>query len=514
MTNMKYNLLHRAITLRHIVYVILFIALASGIILRSVEVLNRNFLFGFDQGRDYLAVKSIVEDHKLTLIGSEIGAGVAGFRGIFHGPFYYYLLALPFILFKGDPYGGMILMFILGIATIFFSYILGVKLFGAKIGLLTAAIIAVSSPFISYSRFIWNSNPAPLFILLAFYFVFLSTGKRRTKYLFWAAFFSGFVYNFQLAIAIPLSISLIAYCILILKLRQIKQYGVLFLGIIIAFLPMLSFEMRHGSQAIKGILLYTFNHPETATTQTFWTLLYRDHLLVLLHNFFFTFPSQAVIYSALIVTIVPVIFYHIVREKNEQIKKFILYLLILIPITFIVLGFLRNFVYNYYLIHLNLVYIFLIVFAIASIFKTQNKILKYFVVGYVGILLIPGIFFNIRTFNYDISDYGGIHKIKGKTDAINHIYEDARGKRFGLLVFSPSIYTYPYDYLISWYGRERYGYVPYREKKGLVYLLIEKDTSKPWTYQGWLETVIKGGDVLDTEQLASGFIVQKRLFKE
>lgn len=500
--------------MKKIIYILFFVALASGIILRSVEVLNKNYLFGFDQGRDYLAVKNIVEYHKLTLIGSEIGAGVAGFSGIFHGPFYYYLLVLPFIIFKGDPYGGMVLMFGLGLAVIALVYIIGARIFGVKIGLLAASIVAVSPPFISYSRFIWNSNPAPLFILLVFYFTFLFIKKGATKYLFWASFFSGFVYNFQLAIAIPLALTLIIYCILVLRLKQIKQYGVLFLGMIIAFSPMLFFEIRHGFQAIKGILLYMFNHPETATTQTFWILLLRDHLFVFFHNFLSTFPSQIIIPSATLIVIFPVIFYFVLKEKDKQIKKFILYLLILIPVTFIVLGLLRNFVYNYYLIHLNLAYIFLIVFTIASVFKTQNKIVNGFVVGYLGILLIASVFSNIRTFSYDIVDYGGIHKIKGKLDAIGHIYKNADGKRFGLLVFSPPIYTYSYDYLVSWHGRKKYGYVPHQEKKGLVYLLIEKDTSKPWSYQGWLETVIKGGDILSTEQLSSGFIIQKRLFKE
>ena len=51
-----------------------------GVSFRSVEILSNNYLFGFDQGRDYLAVKSIIEDGKLTLIGSEIGAGAAGFN--------------------------------------------------------------------------------------------------------------------------------------------------------------------------------------------------------------------------------------------------------------------------------------------------------------------------------------------------------------------------------------------------------------------------------------------------
>lgn len=511
---MKCNLFRRSINLKYFVYVILFAAIISGVILRSVEVLNKNYLFGFDQGRDYLAVKNIVENHKLTLIGSEIGAGVAGFRGIFHGPFYYYLLALPFIIFKGDPYGGMVLMFILGIATILLCYIIGRRLFDIKIGLLAAAIVAVSPPFISYSRFIWNSNPAPLFILLAFYFVLLFTKKGGIKYLFLASFFSSFVYNFQLAIAIPLSFSLIIYCVLILKLKQIKQYGTLFLGTIIAFSPMLFFEIRHGFQTIEGISLYMFNHPETATTRTFWTMLFRDHLSVFFHNFLSTFPSQLIIPSVSVIAIFPVIFYFALKERDKQRREFILYFLILIPVTFIVLGFLRNFVYDYYLIHLNLAYIFLAVFIIASVFKTQNKIANGFIVGYIGALLISGIFSNIRTFSYDITDYGGIHKIRGKLDAVNHIYKNADGKRFGLLVFSPAIYTYPYDYLVSWYGSKKYSYAPHQEKKGLVYLLIEKDTSKPWSYQGWLETVIRGGSIINTEQLASDFIIQKRLFKE
>ncbi|MEK7502053.1 MAG: glycosyltransferase family 39 protein [Patescibacteria group bacterium] len=511
---MKKNIFYKFVNFKSFIYILFFFVLVSGIALRSVEVVNRNFLFGFDQGRDYLAVKNIVVDHKLTLIGSEIGAGVAGFRGIFHGPFYYYLLALPFIIFRGDPYGGMVLMFILGIATIFFCYIIGRRLFGAKVGLLIATIIAVSPPFISYSRFIWNSNPAPLFILLGFYFVFLFTKKGRTKYLFWASFFSSFVYNFQLAIAIPLFLTLFIYCVLVLKLKHIKQYGVLFLGTILAFSPMFFFEIRHGFQAIKGLSIYIFNHPETATTQAFWVLLLRDHLLVFFNNFLSTFPSQIIIPSIAIITIIPIIFYFVIKEKDKERKKFILYLLLLIPVTFIVLGFLRNFVYNYYLIHLNLAYIFLVVFAIASIFKTRHKIVDGFIIIFIAIVLLSSIFSNIKTFYYDIVDYGGTHKIRGKIDAIDHIYRNADGERFGLLVFSPPIYTYPYDYLVSWYGKKKYGYAPHQEKKGLVYLLIEKDTSKPWSYQGWLETVIKDGDVINTEQLTSGFIIQKRLFKE
>jgi hypothetical protein len=74
------------------------------------------------------------------------------------------------------------------------------------------------------------------------------------------------------------------------------------------------------------------------------------------------------------------------------------------------------------------------------------------------------------------------------------------------------IYTYPYDYLFKTYGKETYGYVPGSEKKGLVYLIIEPDGSKPWTYKGWLETVIVGGDIISTTTLGTGHIIQKRIF--
>ena len=116
---------------------------------------------------------------------------------------------------------------------------------------------------------------------------------------------------------------------------------------------------------------------------------------------------------------------------------------------------------------------------------------------------------NIR---YDYWDVGGIAKIKGKRASIDYIYHDAGGKPFSEFTFMPPIYTYPYDYLFLTYGKKTYGYVPGKEKKGLVYLLIEPDGSKPWTYKGWLETVIAGGDIIDTTTVPTGQIVQKRMF--
>jgi len=92
---------------------------------RSIELISGNYLFGFDQGLFFQAVKQIVVEKNFTLIGAEVG----GRGGFFQGPGWYYLLSIPFILTKGDPYGAMVLMWMLGLLTIIFSLVLVKKCF-------------------------------------------------------------------------------------------------------------------------------------------------------------------------------------------------------------------------------------------------------------------------------------------------------------------------------------------------------------------------------------------------
>lgn len=63
-------------------------------------------------------------------------------------------------------------------------------------------------------------------------------------------------------------------------------------------------------------------------------------------------------------------------------------------------------------------------------------------------------------------------------------------------------------------GGRKYNYIPYDDKKGTFYLLIEPDPHKPWTYKGWIETVVKDGKVIKTVDLPSGFIIQKRIIED
>jgi hypothetical protein len=131
----------------------------------------------------------------------------------------------------------------------------------------------------------------------------------------------------------------------------------------------------------------------------------------------------------------------------------------------------------------------------------------------VSIFLILGsVLAMIHTYKSDYGDYGGTAKIRGKEDVLDYIYRDAGKQPFSVLVFTPPVYTYPYEYLFEWYGKRKYGFVPEFKKSQLTYLLIETDFEKPWSYNGWLETVVKNGTTISTTKLLSGFIVQKRIF--
>lgn len=499
---------HKRILITFLFGLLIFLSLFP----RSVEVLNQNPVFGFDQGRDYLAVKNIVIDHKLTLIGAELGAGSAGISGIFQGPGFFYLLAIPFVIFNGNPAGGTVLMFALSILAIFVGFLLGKKLFGEFGGILSALLIAISPILISQARFIWNPHSPTLFILLTFCFLYLAIEKNRNLFIFLTAFFAGFIYNLEFGISIPLCLAIFIFSLYLFKFQFIK-YLFLFAGFFVAFSPMILFEIRHKFLALNGLVSYLTN-PNKISGPSNLSLI-PDHAKSFIFGLQQTFPSINNFDVALTAwgLLILLSLFFIKKEKNLNLKKFLIFLLILIPITFFVFYFLKNSVWTYYLTDLSLSYIFLFTYVVyASYVKKFHKLNFILTFLFFG-LIILAINSSVKTTIYDYSDYGGTAKLKGKVDAIDYIYQDAKQKPFGIMIFAPGIYTYPYDYILWWQGRSKYDYIPHNEKKGFVYLLIENDAEKPWTSRGWLETVIKNGTIIKTVTLPSGFIVQEREFK-
>lgn len=471
---------------------------------RSAEYISRNFIFILDQGRDYVFVRDLVLNKKITLIGSEIGGGFAGFQGIFQGPFHFYFLSVFYALFKGDPYGGLIYMGLFAVLSVITAYVLGRKVFGNFYGLILAFLVTVSPPLIAQAKFIWNPYPITFFLLLTFLFVYLSL-KKQPKYLLLAGFFSAFTYNFEIATTVPLLVSLVLFYIFVAKLRKIKEYVYLFAGIIAGVLPFLLFEVRHGFNALTGF----FSYMTSFGGEKDYGLI-NNRLDRFLYNFNDTFPHQNIFPElSLLIVFAGSVLILVMREKRAEIKKMLIFLGILISATIFIFSFLRNTIFMYYFYQLNLVYIFIFTYILYGA-RVQKKYILQLIFGF---LLIMFAFLAYKTgvkdFKNDLSDRNAFQKIKGKTDAVNYIYNDAGNIPFGLFIFAPTVYTYPYDYLF-WLNGKNYKNVPSQDKNGLFYLLIEVDRDQPWTYKGWLETVIKEGAVIEEKTLPSGLIIQKR----
>ena len=487
-----------------LVLFILIIFLVS----RTAELLSHNFVFVLDQGRDYANVSDLILNKKLTLIGSEIGGGYAGINGIFQGPLHYYLLSVFYILFKGDPYGGIVYMFVFALLTLIASFFVAKIIFkNTFVSLAVSLLVALSPPIVSQAKFTWNPHPVPFFILLSFLFIYLSY-KKDKKYIFLAGFFSAATYNFEIATTVPLLLALILHSIFNLKFRRLKEYALLFGGIILTLLPFLLFEVRHRFLALNGFISYitTPNHDAKLGYS-----LINNHLEKFLYNFGNTFSAPELILTGIFLIVFAASFIYLSwNEKRKELKKLISFFLILIASTIFAISFLRNTVFMYYLYHLNFIYIFFLGYILYAAFR-QKKLAILFLFSAILILLsYQALILGVKDFRNDYYDYGGYHKIKGEKEAVDYIYKDANGKKFGLFIYAPGVYTYQYYYLFQWYGKKKYGYLPSQDKKGIFYLLIEPNSYNKWAAQGWMDTIIKTGKIINTKTLKCGLIVQKR----
>lgn len=498
--------------IKNILTKIIFISiLILGFFLRAQETISGNFLFLLDQGRDMMAVKSIVFDHHLTLIGP-----YTGLQGVFQGPFWYYALSIPTIILNGNPLGGILLMLLMGMSVLFIIYFWAKKNFGIKTALLMTFLFAVSSEAAAASTYIWNPHPmwlmTVIFIICFYNLIFIS---RKYHLLMWPII--GLMFSFETALGIFIFSSTLTYLIIFNRKLLMTKYFVIGLSFFtIVFSPLLLFDLRHDFLMTKSVLnVFSGNDRGlfAGGENTGYLNLINGHIFEIYNNFRSSFMQYGYLRK------LPNIFLGVVAasfvlamgfkskifsEKERDFIKALASLVFMVVFLMIIYPFPIRY---WYLTGFQSFYIILFGLILSKFFK--NSVLK--ILLFLFIVLV--IYYSLQRINvlyFNQPDNGGTAKINGKLEALDFIYKDAENKNFNLLVFTPPVYTDAYDYLIWWYGKKSYNYIPGKEKAGTFYLLMETDPSKPWSYKGWLETVVKTGNVVFTKALPSGFIVQKR----
>ena len=478
---------------------------------RSVEFFSHNFVFGFDQGKHWLAAKAIIVDHKFPLIGDEVG----GARGFFQGPGWFYLLAVPFFLFNGNPYGAVVLTFLLGMSAVFLSYILFTPLLGFAASGLIGFFLAISPTLISSSRFAWPPYAIPPLMVIYLYFIYRVLEKKR-QYIPWIFLTIGIMAHFEIATAGTVLLTTLFLAMVYAISNRISFKNIIFscIAFIIPLFPLIVFDLRHDFLNTKGIFETFFASSRTPSFVPTIQQLFSNHKMIFEAEFFGSFQLGYMNKLSILFVLSLGILMFFDKSVPKHRKLFLSFLYLFPLVLFAICMGYRNDLWGWWLLELQVIGCFLFGSIMTHMVTKKHVIWKIFAIVVIGFMFINYLQSSVRFWKNDYPDYGGTAKIRGKIDALDFIFQDAQTKDFGLFFFTPPVYTYAYDFVNWWHGTRAYDYVPPQEKKKIFYLLAEPDSEKPWTYKGWMETAIIGGEIVNTWTLPSGFIVQKRMMTE
>jgi hypothetical protein len=225
---------------RYVIFSLLLSILFLALLLGGRMIFSGDFYFLADQARDFLLTQDIVDHRNLTLIGTHSGLG-----GFFHGPLWLYMLIPFYLIGGGNPLTFTYAYILVALSTIIVGYFVGSKLYGPKLGLILALLLAVTPSIWSYIPNTIGVNMVPLVFLLMFYFLIKYIRGDSNAYIF-AVFFAGLSLQFETAL--PLIILPVTFASFFMNKKALKKPKVILLSIIsflLSIATFILFEVRH-----------------------------------------------------------------------------------------------------------------------------------------------------------------------------------------------------------------------------------------------------------------------------
>jgi 4-amino-4-deoxy-L-arabinose transferase-like glycosyltransferase len=456
--------------------------------------------FHYDQGRDAMVIWNLWHEGKFFLIGP-----TTGIEGVFRGPWYYWLIAPFYLLGKGNPVFPSVFLSITSVVACWFTYILGKKVGGKWTGFAALIIASFSAGIVGSSR--WLSNPTPMFLI--------SVGTLWSLYLYsqgkkWALILTGLLAGLAMQFGSAAEIFYFPAILIYLFLGKKKfpgiKIGILgILAVVVAFIPQILFDFRHQGILGKGIINFVFNS-QGSSLSFFEIVKLRLSLYWEVFSQNLWLKNQKLLYPFVGIALYGLFSNFKNLWKNEVFK--IVFIFTLCPL----LGLLffkgnNGIVYGYYLTGYFLIFILLFSSALGSLGKywLGKTIISSFL---IFLVLLGGL--SLKTYFTKSQDAPDTINLANQKRAIDEVYRLAEGKQFNLDVYVPPVIPHSYNYLLTWYGQGKYGYLPQSENIPSLYTLYEIDPPHPERLEAWLKRQEGIGKVLD-EKSFGGIVVQKRL---
>lgn len=455
--------------------------------------INTDLLIHFDQGLHAFGSYRIWHDQEVKLLGHQTDVD-----GLFHGPFYYLLMAIPYGVSGGDPVVASAFQILLEMLTLPLFYLAVKKLFGEKTAVITLLVYAISYGMIGYSR--WLSNVTPIIPLSHLLFYLNVCQKSSLKRNFLIGLGVGLVAQLNAAVGFTLILTVL---VVNPDLRKPKSLVLYLLGILIPAIPQLLFEFRHNFVITKAFLAFSQGKKQGVG---FSLLTVVNNVRVLLEEI-----NKILVYPYRLMAFV-VTFFALVNVWMANKYRWY-FLLVLVPCLMLAL-FNRGAI-SFFFVYLLPVSLAVLIFGILK----MPKIICWCILGVI--IFRNGISFkqNIIRPSNALTPIGtaNILTINDRERVVDWVYEKANGKGFSIW-----IYTIPYDlpepwtYFFQWYGLKKYGYLPEQvsgfspndlKRSDYFFAIYEPDENRPQRLLDWLTRVENNfGKKIDSYRSSDGLV--------
>ena len=480
-------------------YLVLFILLSAAFFVRiyRTDMLLR---FYYDQGRDALVIKKMIETPKPVLVGP-----TTGLEGIMRGPIFYYILLPGYLIGQGSPIVATIWLQLIYLIGLIFTYLSAREIFSKFAGLLVVFLIGFSNNLVSNYR--WLSEPSLTFILVpVMLYGLLQIIKKKNTQIWWptVALMLGLNLHAEIASGLWFVPALFLFFLLYKKIRPTLKEFIISSGVFLStLLPQVIFDFRHDHIMWKAFRKHFTESNQSSFLFDKLKIIERFNLFVDTFSNILVERQHWLIYLLLFIT--PLLYF--LSKKFRQPQKILLLFLLFIPL--VVLTFYQgnsgNF-YSYYLITLYPIFIILVAGVLSYLVKKPPL----FVIPLVFLFIFVKSNF-ILVKNFLIAGVDGPEHVSlgNQIQAIDWIYQQAGDIPFNVDAYVPPVIPHSYDYLVPWYGQKNYGKTPVKERVDLLFTLNEIDTQHPQFLEDWFERQAGIGEVLDKVQYG-GVRVQKR----
>ncbi|KKU92454.1 MAG: hypothetical protein UY21_C0001G0077 [Microgenomates group bacterium GW2011_GWA1_48_10] len=450
----------------------LLVVLALGAVLRWINLLQ-SMQFFYDQARDALVATGIMRGD-FVLVGPS-----ADTSGLFMGPLWYYFLTPLYFLAQGNPAIVLWLTSFLDLATIILLYSVAKLVFDRKTALIAAAIWSFGALPVAYARTLSNPASTALWSLLIFIGL-VKIGQNDRSGSLIVALSLALLYQLNPASAYLLTfwvgVSLIFLRRHLTNRRWLALCLILFL---LSFSPQLLFEIRNHYPSLEHLRnLFLAAGP---TEGFFYGLYLRwTNFLGELTNYLF--------YGQPVWSLVALLGGAALFVRGSARYRLLLGLWLTLPLFSYFFLYFRGESHPHYLLGWIPAAVLIFAYLISRLSRVFPPVaLAIFVFFIFSATFGWGKEIILKQHIAQPADPNTVG-LADQIGVVDYIYQDAAGEPFGYHNYGivPYWEDAEWQYLFSWYGQKKYGYLPSRRAGNPLYLIYEPDPYLPEFQKRWL----------------------------